>query len=48
MHPAFLNQHSVARPAFADRMMVCKLAAYLENSSDLELPKQLNPCEVLS
>lgn len=48
MNPAFLNQHSVAHSTFAYRMTVCKLAAYLENNSDLELPKQLNPCEVLT
>lgn len=29
------------------QMTVCKLAAYLENDSDHEIPKQLNLCEVL-
>lgn len=45
MSPTFLNQHFIPHLC---RMTVCKLAADLENGSDHGLPRQLNPCEVLS
>jgi len=45
MNPAFLNQRFIPH---LHRVTVCKLAGYLENDSGHELPKQLNPCELLS